>query len=127
MLSRCATYPTQEMDLLADRVLVYMAQNSDMGETFDGTVENASVLHAYCDSDWSVLHSMTGFCIMLCGAALLYCSKRQHAIAFSSTEAEVMAASQAAAELVYTTGMLAEMGIVQKEPPTLYVDNTSRE
>ena len=35
-----------------------------------------------------------------------------------------MAASQAAAELVYTTGMLAEMGIIQEKPPTLYIDNT---
>ena len=61
---------------------------------------------------------------MLCGAALLYCSKRQQAIALSSTEAEVMAASQASAELVYTTGMLGEMGIVQKKPPVLYADNT---
>ena len=47
-----------------------------------------------------------------------------HCIALSSTEAEIIAASQAAVELVYLRGCLEEMGYKFSEPPTLYVDNT---
>ena len=124
MLARVATYPTEEMDLLADRVLAYAAQHPDRGETFDASVSNAGVLKAFSDSDWSVLHSMTGFCILLCGAAVIYGSKRQHAIALSSTEAEVMAASHTALEVVYVLNLITEMGIVQERPPVLYIDNS---
>ena len=124
MLARVATYPTQEMDLLADRVLAYAAQHPARGETFDASVKNAGVLTAFCDSDWNVLHSMTGFCILLCGAAVVYGSKRQHAIALSSTEAEVMAASHAALEVVYVAKLIHEMGIVLDKPPVLYIDNS---
>ena len=42
----------------------------------------------------------------------------------SSTEAEIMAASQAAAEIMYVRGLLREMGVPMEKPTVLYVDNS---
>ena len=64
------------------------------------------MLTAYSDSDWAVRHSTTGFCVIFAGALIGYSSKRQHCIALSSTEAEVMAASQTATEIFYFRGNL---------------------
>ena len=51
--------------------------------------------------------------LMLAGAVVSYTSKRQTCIAMSSTEAEIIAASAAALEIVYLRGLLAEMGLPQ--------------
>ena len=61
--------------------------------------------------------------IFLGGSAVAYASKRQHSVALSSTEAEIMAASLAAAELVHVRGVLREMGYDVSKPTTLFVDN----
>jgi hypothetical protein len=61
---------------------------------------------------------------MLAGGPIGYGSKRQHCIALSSTEAEVMAASQAATEISYFRGLLRDLGLDQVDPTTLHVDNT---
>ena len=58
-------------------------------------------------------------------ALVAYASKRQLCISLSSTEAEVMAASTAATEIVYQRGLLREMGVVFDKPTILYVYNTS--
>ena len=60
---------------------------------------------------------------MHCGAVIAYGSKRQHCVALSSTEAEIYAASQAGAEIVYHRGLLREMGVDVSQPTVLYVDN----
>ena len=73
-------------------------------------------------SDWAVGHSTSGWAILYCGAAVGYGSKRQQSIALSSTEAEIMAASQAAAEIMYFRGILHELGR-ELDPTILYVDN----
>ena len=63
--------------------------------------------------------------VMYGGAAVGYGSKRQqrqHRPVVYGTEAEIMAASLAAAEVMYFRGLLREMG--RDLPPTkLYVDN----
>eukprot|EP00965_Chrysotila_dentata_P183030 6044087-Pleurochrysis_carterae.AAC.1 len=58
------------------------------------------------------------------GAAVAYGSKRQHCISLSSTEAEVVAASLTAAEVIYLRGLLAEMGREESQATPMYVDNS---
>ena len=100
-----------------------MAQTSSLSVTFDGAAPEADVLTAECDSDWAVGHSTTGFVLFLAGAAILYSSKRQPCIALSSTEAEIIAASACATEIIYVRTLLAEMGLMQESPTPLGVDN----
>ena len=75
------------------------------------------------DSDWAVIRSTSGFAFFLAGAIIAYMSKKQATIAMSSTEAEIMAASQAGLEAVYLRSLLADMGYELPKPTDLYVDN----
>ena len=99
MCARCLTFPTTEMHAAAVRILVYLARTADLGITFDASNGDGK-LTGYVDSDWCTEHSTSGWCIFYGNAAIGYGSKRQHSIALFSTEAEIMAASQAAAEIV---------------------------
>ena len=105
----------------ASRTL-YLAQHPDDGPTYDPSARDQP-LTGYVDSDWSVGHSTSGWAIMYCGAVIAYGSKRQPSISLSSTEAEIFAASHAAAEIVYLRGLLLEMGVDVSQPTILYVDN----
>ena len=80
-------------------------------------------LIACSDSDWCEAHSTSAHTIMFGNAVVCYGSRRQHCIAMSSTEAEIIAASQAALEIVYLRKLLREMGVDVSEPTVLYVDN----
>lgn len=109
----------------ADRCIAYFVHTASEGITFDGS--RGGDLVAYSDSDWSVAHSTTGYCIRLAGAPISYTSKRQQCIALSSTEAEIMAASAAATEVAYLREIFRDLGLCQTDPTELYVDNTGAE
>ena len=121
MLARCLTFPTEDMDKAADRCLVFLAQHPHVGITYDANTAQPE-LHTYSDSNWSIGHSTSGWCILYCGAVIGYGSKRQQSIALSSTEAEIMAASMAATEILYFRGLLFELGH-ELGPTVLLVDN----
>ena len=122
--ARAMTFPTPELEGELHHILAYMAHTCDVGVTFDGHSKDAHILCGYSDSDWAVTNSTSGHNIMFCGGPLTFSSKRQHCIALSSTEAEIIAASHASTELVYLRGCLEEMGYIFDVPPVLYVDNT---
>ena len=66
---------------------------------------------------------------MLAGAAILCVSRRQHCITLSSTEAELMAMSAGAVDVVYMRGLLDDLGLPQQNvavevvPTPLRCDN----
>ena len=124
LLARALTFPTPELDALADNVMLYMAQTAELAMIIDGDAKNAGTLIAESDSDWSVGHSTTGFCLLLAGVAIVYSSKRQPCIALSSTEAEIIAASACACEVAFVRALLSEMGLHQDAPTVLRVDNS---
>ena len=123
LMARVLHYPTSAVLACAHRVLAYLQQHAELGVTFDGDTPSAAVLHAYSDSDWGIEASTSGSVVKLAGAAVAWASRRQHSIAMSSTEAEIIAASETALEIVYLRQLLAEMGCRQEEPTILYVDN----
>jgi len=122
-LSRAQTFPTAELEKHADRVIVYLAQTATVGVTFDGAAPNAHMMYAESDSDWAVGHSTSGYAIYFGGAAVCYSSKRQPCIAVSSTEAEIIAASACALELVSAITVREELGFESTGPIVLFVDN----
>ena len=124
MCARALTFPTPRMHKCLDRILVYLGQHADQSICYNDS-NSTTELHAFSDSDWSVVHSTSGWCIQYGGAAVGYGSKRQQAIAVSSTEAEIMAASQAALEIMYFRGIISELGVNMAAPTVLYVDNQS--
>ena len=73
------------------------------------------------DSDWAVKHSTSGSVFMLSGAAISWASKRQ-----VTSEAEIMAASEAAKEAIYLGSFLKELGVLPaNQPSRLALDNTA--
>ena len=100
--SRVSTFPTSEMEACLDHAITYLGQTACDGVVF-GPQQDA-MLVGYSDSDWHVSHSTSAHVLMYGDACVCYGSRRQHCIAMSSTEAEIIAASQAALEIVYTCG-----------------------
>jgi hypothetical protein len=123
LLSRALTFPTPELEKCVDKLLLYMAHTSHLGITYDGRVPDAALLKARSDSDWAVGHSTTGWHHNVAGGAVGHSSKRQPCITTSSCEAEIVAASTCAVEIMYVRGMMREMGAEQLEPTRLDVDN----
>ena len=124
LLSRALTFPTPELEKHADTLLLYLAHTADLGITYDGCRPDAQRLVAVSDSDWAVAHSTTGWHVSLAGAAIGHASKRQPCVSGSSTEAEIVAASTCANEVVYFRGLARELGLEQLEPTPLLVDNS---
>ena len=83
---------------------------------------------AYSDSDWGsdTTHrrSVTGTIILLAGAAVLYSTKYQKAVALSSTEAEFVSASDTGKTALYIRTLLTDLGFLQSSPTKLLIDNT---
>ena len=124
ILARCMHCPTPELDRAADRVIVFLWQHINAGPTYSAQAPRSRELHAYSDSDWEVSHSTTGWVIFYGGAAIAWGSNRQHSIALSSTEAEIMAASVASTEIIHLRKLLRDFGVIINTPTTLYVDNS---
>ena len=84
-------------------------------------------LRASVDSDYAndTLHrkSVTGMIMKMAGGAILYKSLFQSTITLSSTEAEFIAACDAAKNILYVRSILNDIGIPQHQASTLFEDN----
>ena len=92
-------------------------------KTADFTVE------AHSDADLGGCRtsrkSTSGGCLALNGSIIHTWAKQQQTVADSSAESEFIGLAQACKEILYMTEFFDELGIVLKNVPTLYVDNTS--
>lgn len=120
MLCRAMGKPTVELLKAAYRVLFYLDAHKTLGLRYSATRVD---LAGMSDADWATRHSTSGYVFHLAQAAISWGSKRQHCVALSSCEAEIVALSEAAKEGVYLTRALAEFGFTSTEPTTLATDN----
>ena len=107
---RCRTFPTAAMKEHMERVLVYLGRTANLSINYVGGNPDSTKLCGRSDSSWEVRRSTTGFIISLAGACVAHGSHRQHAIAMSSTESEMMAIADLALELLYVRDVLSGMG-----------------
>jgi len=107
---RCRTFPTAAMMKHMERVLVYLGHTSDLSIHYSARHPDAYKLTGRSDSSWEVRRSTTGFVIRLAGGAIEHGSRRQHCIAMSSTEAEMMGLAELALELLYVRDVLTHLG-----------------
>ena len=88
---------------------------------------NLSTAYGYVDSDWAgnvtTRKSLSGICLMLGNATVIYKTIHQKAIALSSTEAEFYALSEAGKLTLYLRSILDELRIPQQHATVLYEDN----
>jgi hypothetical protein len=92
--------------------------------------EGGENLHGFTDSDYGGdigdRKSTSGYVFMFSGAAVSWKSTHQRIVAFSSTEAEYIAASEAVCEALWLRQLANELKIGKyDDPTTVYCDNTS--
>ena len=93
------------------------------------TISNKSktTLTCFSDADWAGSlddrKSTSAYLIFLGNTPISWSSKKQRAIARSSTEAEYRALAMAAAESVWLLSLLQELQFTLSQPPLLLCDN----
>ena len=87
-----------------------------------------AVLDMYSDSDYasetSSRKSTSGLICKFAGGAITWKSKLQQCVALSTTEAEFVAASEAAREVIWLAQLFDDLTVLKKVP-TLHIDNQS--
>ncbi len=111
-----------------NRVIKFVAQTRERRLVLCPSSENLLwEINAYFDGDFAgdtdTRKSVSGFIIFVCGAAIAWRSKEQKSVSLSSTEAEYMAISEVAMEILYIVGILKFLGVKIKYPIELNVDN----
>ena len=128
-LSQFCKGPTDEHWQAVKRVFRYLRGTVDHGLTYKGTgsPKESPTLHGYCDSDYAEDEtdrlSVTGYAFILSGAAISWASRKQPTVAHSSTEAEYMAASDAAKEAVWWRLFLSCLGYPMDDATSILSDN----
>lgn len=108
------------------RVVRYLSGTYSMGLKYN---KSGPLLEAFCDSDWAGSpdrRSYTGYVIKMSGGSVGWEAKKQPTIALSSTEAEYMALTSAAKELLHLDNLIAELNIGELYDPgemILKIDN----
>ncbi|GBN20414.1 Retrovirus-related Pol polyprotein from transposon TNT 1-94 [Araneus ventricosus] len=104
----------------AKRVLKYLKGTKNRGLTFRPTKRP---LVGYADADWASdftdRKSYSGCVLKFADGAISWESKKQHCVAPSSTEAEYIAMSECAKEIVYLCRFLNELYESVDETPTV--------
>jgi hypothetical protein len=128
-LSQHCKAPSDQHWQAVKRVFRYLRGTLDHGLTYRGTgsIKQPPTLQGYCDSDYAEdeidRRSITGYAFILSGAAISWASRKQPTVAHSSTEAEYMAASDAAKEAVWWRSFLSSLGYPMDNATSILSDN----
>ncbi|XP_062088899.1 uncharacterized mitochondrial protein AtMg00810-like [Humulus lupulus] len=124
-LSQFIKAPTVNHWTAYKRVLRYIRGTIHLGLHFKPTAVMS--LEEYSDVDWASnlddRKSTSGFCLFLGGNLISWGSRKQQAIACSSTESKYHALASTATELIWLHSLLTELGIKISMVPTLWCDN----
>lgn len=125
-LSRFNSNWTTEDWMFAKHVLQYLKGSDTVGINFGS---NPDALKVYSDADFSqcpeTRRSVTGYIFCLNGGSISWNSQRQHVVALSTSEAEYMAASDAARHLSWVRDFLFDIFHQQTKSTPFYIDSTS--
>jgi hypothetical protein len=90
----------------------YLKKTENLGICYKKT---GCKIQAYVDADWASdqydRRSTTGFVVCLANAPISWKSKKQQTVALSTNEAEYIALSEAAREVLYFKGLLTELNL----------------
>ena len=125
-LARFMASPTEAHQDAAKRVLRYLVGTPDLGLHYSASAPT-SELYGHVDASWAddstTRRSTSGYAFMLGGAAVAWKSHRQGLVTRSTTEAEYVALSEAAAEAIFLRALLEELGDDVTSAVTIYEDN----
>ncbi|GAQ92153.1 hypothetical protein KFL_009340020 [Klebsormidium nitens] len=122
-LARFMSSPTEDHWRLAKSVLSYLAGTVEAGLTYGAEKPE---FEGFCDAnhggDPDTRRSTTGYVFLLGGAAVSWASKLQQTVAYSTVEAEYMAAAHAAKEALWIRKLAADLGL-ESGRLTVWSDN----
>ena len=117
--------PKADHWIAAKHVLHYVRGTPDYGLLY--TQSSDPTLGGYTDSHWAGSvddrKSIAGYVFSLGSGAVTWTSKKQQAVALSSTEAEYQGVVKASCEAVWLRRMLADIHVSQAGPTPLFCDN----
>ncbi|KMQ89047.1 retrovirus-related pol polyprotein from transposon tnt 1-94 [Lasius niger] len=130
-LSQFLEHPSNIHWSAAKRILKYLKGSATLGLKFGTPTETKNIITAYSDADYAACidsrRSTSGVVVMLNGGPVIWSSRKQGIVATSTTDAEYMAAHEAAKEIVWAKGLLDSLGVNQTKPTKLYLDNVAAE
>lgn len=124
-LTMHASNPSPRHLKAAERVLVYLYHTANYGVSYSRQSSIAD-LRVFCDADFHRIGDrkpVTGIVTMIGNAIIDWSCKSQTAIATSTFDAEIHAASEAAKEAIYWTNVLEELQARTAGIVPLYEDN----
>ena len=111
------------------RVLKYLKGTSTYGLVYDGSKDDKITYQLYSDASFANTDeqrkSVTGYCVMMAGGPVSTKTTKQGNVTVSTTEAELVACSEACRESEWIWFLLEELGFRQTEPITVHCDNTA--
>ena len=111
------------------RVLKYLKGTSTYGLVYDGSTDEKITYQLYSDASFANTDeqrkSVTGYCAMMAGGPVSTKTTKQGNVTISTTEAELVACSEACRESEWIWFLLEELGFKQTEPITVHCDNTA--
>ena len=126
-LSKYVQSPGKDHTDAANHVLRYLRGTFDQAIIYQQSHDMASVLWGWVDSDWAAdldsRRSHTGYVLMMTGGTVSWKSRRQDCVSLSTSEAELVAASQCGQEVLYLREILSDFGYTQENPTHMYEDN----
>lgn len=126
-LSRSLENPKSEDITRVKRAFRYIAGSPDLGINYS-TKSGGGTLECFSDADFGGCQktgrSTTGVVISHAGGAISWISQRQPTVATSTTEAEIVAASEATKEILWLVKLFKEIRPLAC-PPILQVDNSA--
>lgn len=112
----------------AKHVLQYLRGTTDLGLKYDNH-NSKQILLGYADADWGAdldtRRSTTGYVFKTFGGTVAWKSKRQSTIALSTTQAEILASTDAVKQAEWLRDFLSELGwgLPQGKPVPILNDN----
>ena len=110
----------------AKHLLRYIKGTISHGIIYGNSDDNVPIFRSFTDSDWAMSEgrkSVSGYVILCGGGPITWSSKQQTIVALSSCEAEYIACTHCARQVVWLRSLFDELGFPQLQPTLLYCDN----
>jgi hypothetical protein len=111
------------------RVFRYLKYTKNFALTYGGdddTIRNTD-LNFFCDADWandtSDRKSISGYVTIVAGGAVSWSSKKQQTVALSTAEAEYVAATHIAKQVLWHRTLFEELDFHYASTSTIFTDN----
>ena len=126
-LSKFASNPGKPHWMVLMHVLQYIKGTLDYKITYRGCGNTSLMPYGYVDADYggdrNTRSSCSGHVFFMAGGPIAWGVKYQPTVVLSTTEAEYMAITRAAQQILWMYSVMSEVGFPQPRPALLYRDN----